>query len=793
MKYLSEQYRRFERDPLVWKVGQETAQETFDPEAAQKEFEEKFFAKKGPELANMTPAQVAQEVGAYFEENFSPKQYETEIRAYLRERVQSEDTINSSVVDSVSRYTKVYEAEKTAFYRKMETRISDSEDLMKDAVEKIKDKTKAELGLLNGMIQNIHNTEAATPQIGEVAPIAGKETWAYQIPIVGPIFSAVDLPILTPLIAKREYLEYKEFSAKMKETFLKQFLPALGAQYLNLSLQNLSESETETYKGLSKGFQSGMEDHLEGQLDFILQNSPDAETLKTRLEGLRDETVENYKRNAKNGSFITLAELGDLKRQAGAFVDLASIVNSGKSDDEVARQIEGMDYFSRDTWEKSTGAWANEMVETVRANGTDQAFIETIKAKSGKIGEMTFDQAANTFKDLAAERAKAGVRETLQFAREVNMAANGKHAEILSLASVPDSIHPMVETEREKLINRITIPKNVDDRLLVDFVRQGREGRDQILSDPTQRLALFQAVQNVKARESDPAWASKISSLGSKKTSDLTTNRKPESPTADDETARFLALIVMAKEAEQTIISLDKTKEYEGQNLFETYDGIKAESTPPKLDMRFRDINRLYSTRYVSEASRAGFNGKSIGMGLLTAWLLATAAVNLKKSWKDPTKNPFFMASAAGLYGMKKYHENPEFSHYFSEGAGGQERIVEQTALNSLAKKVGHDRLAAFISDGDEFAALESLMKKDPKEGVAKLKTVREMAHKRNPLAIITKDDLKGVMEDRVQTQLVESEDKTRERTRYLFYETFLSNPKNIRELRDNCQKWLAK
>jgi hypothetical protein len=798
MKLLPEQYRHFEKHSLVWK---EVTPETFEPEAAQREFEEKFFAKKGPELANLNPAEVAQEVGAYFEENFSPKQYEAEIRVYLQERGQSEDTVNRSVVDSVSRYTKVYETERAAFYRNIEARISDSEDLMEEAVGKIKDKTKVELELLNGMIQNVRGTEAATPQIGEVSPPVKKEvlggTWSYQIPIVGPIFKNVDLPILTPIISNRDYLAHKEFSAKTKEAFLKQFLPALGAQYFNLPWQeqNLSEKDFSDYGDLSEEFQDGMADHLEGQLDFIFQNSPDAETLRTRLEGLRDETVERYKRYAKNEGLIDLAGLKELKRQAGAYVDLARVVNSGGSEDEIVQKIEGMNFFGRDSWAEASSVWADEMVETIRANGTDQAFIETIKKQSGKTEEMTFDQAATVFKKMVAERAQVGIRETIQLAREVNTAANGRHAEILKLEEgIPDSIRPMVETERKKLIDRITIPKNVDDRLLVDFVRQEREGRDRTLSNSTERLALFQAVKNVLAREQDQGWGQKIRALP-KKTSELTTDRRPEKPTGHDEIARYLALIAMAKEAQATIESLDKAKEYQGQNLLAAYEGIEAEKKLPNVDMRFRDINRLYSTRYVSEASRAGFNGRSIGLGLLTVWLGATALVNARKAGlKGLHKNPFFLASAAGLYGMKKYHDNPEFKNYFSENAGGQERIVEQTALNSLARKVGRDRLTAFISDGDEFAALESLMKEDPKAAIAKIKDVREKAKKRyGPLPIVTKDDLKGVMEDRVQTQLAESQDKTRERTRYLFYEAFLSNPRNVRELRDNCQKWLAK
>ena len=143
---------------------------------------------------------------------------------------------------------------------------------------------------------------------------------------------------------------------------------------------------------------------------------------------------------------------------------------------------------------------------------------------------------------------------------------------------------------------------------------------------------------------------------------------------------------------------------------------------------------------------------------------------------------------------MKKYQENPEYKGYLLENEGGQDADRRPNRTQFPIQKVGgRSDTTEFIGDNDEFAALDSLMKKDPKEAVAKLTEREKMAKKRyGPLPVITKDDLKEVMDDRVQTQLAES-DKTRERTRYLFYEAFLNNPRSIRELKDNCQKWLAK
>ena len=198
--------------------------------------------------------------------------------AYLKTRV-SDETAKGLLADSVLQYTKIYNIELAKFYRNTEDRISGYEDLM----EEMEDTTGEELGQMNTAIQNVRNTEAATPQFGEdVKPAVGREivggTWIYKVPIVGPIIENVDFPIVTPLIANEGYLEHKEFSAKTKEAFLKQFVPSLGVQYFNLPRQeqNLSEREFDEYGDLSKDFQDGMGEYVNAQLDLS------SRTAKTR-------------------------------------------------------------------------------------------------------------------------------------------------------------------------------------------------------------------------------------------------------------------------------------------------------------------------------------------------------------------------------------------------------------------------------------------------------------------------------------------------------------------------------
>ena len=762
MNRLPEQYREFEQKRFLFRDGAETPDLKKGVEAI-----ETRISEDPSKLAEMQPEELAAEIRRRIEEKFPPNDYEN------------------------SDYEKIV----AAAYRRIEARVFEYVSQRAEAIEA----SRVSQERLSALIES--------PKAAGTREVLGGN-WTFKIPIVGPLFEHVDLPILSPIITNRGYLEHKEFSAKVKEIFLKELIPALGAQYSNMDWQrqHLTEKDFDEYKDLAEEFQDGMEEHVGRQLDFILKNSPNEEALKKGLEDLRNETVERYKRYARDDGFIDLPELRGLKREAEACVDLARVVNSGGSDEEIIKKIEGMDFLGRDRWVQTSKLWANEMVRTIEANGGDQAFIEAVKKASGKEGEMTFDQASDRFKDMIAERAEIGIRETLQLAREVNVAANGRHAEILRLEEgIPDSIRPMVDVEREKLIRRITIPKNVDDRLLVDFVRGFREDRDGVLSNPTQRLALFQAVKNVLAREQAREWNQRIRNLP-KKTGGLTPERRPEKIFNHDELARHLALIVMAKEAQATIESLDKAKQYERQNLLEAYKDMEAEKAPPPSDLRFRDINKLYSTRYVSEAARAGFNGKSIGLFLLATWGLATAAVNslpvlnkLRQGKIDEAlaalKNPYLLLGAGTVYGIKKVKENPAFAQYPWEGRGGQERILQHSALNSMAKKVGRERLVSFVADGAEFKLMESMFEKfkgSPSARVKELKRTMDAArkHKGDAVPTLTKEELRGEERPTVPRGPAQFQ---RDRIRYLFYEKLLLEPEvSIRALRDNCNSWLG-
>lgn len=780
-----------------------------------KESKGEFF-KNYPKLADMNGEELAKAVQDFLDREYGVSKYEEEMRAFLQSNSASAspEVSDRLLRDSVARYKTEFDRASAEFYRKAEMKIGDYEEMM----ERIRGKTDSELKMVTEASQNAAKAKAASPEIGQVSPRVEKEvlggTWPYRIPIVGPILKNVDIPVLGYPMTNRGYLEHKEFSNTADKLFVKEFIPAMGKQYLNLEWQkaHLTEKDFDQYEDLSEEFQDGMEAYIGYQLEWVLKNSPDADALKANLEGLRDATVERYENFAKKDGMIDLVDLKKLRNEASQCLDMARLLNSGKSEEEIAKDLDALNFIDRERWAKTTDAWTETFVETVKRNGSEQAFIDTSKKVSGKTDEMSFGQAEDIFKDAIEKAANAGVLETLKVAQRFNKEANSRQAEILSFESAPESIRPMVMIERSKLLNRITISKNIDDEAVVGFIGKSREGRDSILGNPIQRQALFQAVRNIQARKEDRAWADKIRRLP-KTTQQLTMGNKPEEPTAHDEIARHLALISMAEEAEWVIGNLDQNPNHENEGLKVAFEATGAEKASPKVDYQFRDVNKLHSRRYVSEASRAGFNAKNIGLFALQAWGLSTAVVNaipylkMLKEGKvaeaaTVLKNPYFLLGAGSVIGVKEYNRNPEMAKYLFENAGGQERILTHRALNAMTdntlfnkvaqSRVSRTEMSAFITDGDEFEVMESLFKEEPKEGVAKLRAVLNSARKRKGPSVITKEDLKGVVEERFQSQLSESRTGQRERTRFLFYEKFLSNPKvNIRELKENCQKWL--
>lgn len=781
MEFLSHSHRRFEIIRGL-RLSGESAPESFEAGAAKVEFERRFFEGKTiEELARLTPGETAAEVEQAFAAKFGPDKYEEEMRAYLDQHA-PENVRGRLLKDSLARYKDEYERAKTLFYRETEQGIGEWEDRQ----EAVEDKVHDELDLMGDQVGRARAAETAVPAVEDARPKVEK-AWYNQIPLVSPLLNLGD------------YGEYVKFKSEMSDKFLGEYIPALNDKYMNPDWQeqHLTPNDLNEYEDLSKEFKAGMQEFVKGRLEFAFEKGKDTETLQKELEGLRDELGNRYAAIAREDGMIDLPELRKLKKGATQCFDVVRLLQSGQNEEEVARRLEAMQFMNREAWIEGTGLLVEEWERLAERTGCEARFARVMTEMTGATTPLSYDEAKDRLEELMKSRAKVSVVETLKVAHEFNTKVFAGEIDLVGLSDVPESIRPMVETERRKLMDGVTIPKNVDDRMLVLFMREEREGRNRILSSVTEREALFQAIQNVLARQNLPEWSRRIQAIQSKKTSDLTTSRKPEKPTGHDELARHLALVAMAKEAEWTVKNISEHPDYAGQKLAERLEQVEAEKAPPKMDLRFRDINRRYSARYVSEVSRAGFNGKDLGLLALQIWAGATFVLNWKQGGFTEigklAKNPFAIGSAALVFGIDRYKKNPEVKNYLFENAGGQERIGEHLTLRSLSKKVGSSELKGFINNADEFKAMESMFKEGPKEGVSKVKALIQKADKRySPYPVILKEDLAGVAEDAPQSQLRTSNDKRLERTRYLFYKSFLMKEVNIRQLKENCEKWIA-
>ncbi|MBI5422265.1 hypothetical protein HZA44_03990, partial [Candidatus Peregrinibacteria bacterium] len=450
MRFLSEQYRHFNHPSPLFMAGPETPAEAPQGKAEAVESKKEFF-KDYPKLADMGSEELAKAVQDFLDKEYGVSKFEEDMRAFLQSRAASTspEVSDRLLKDSVARYKTEFDRASTEFYRKAEMKIVDYEALM----GRIKEKTGSELTMVSEAVQNAEKAKTAAPEVGKVSPRVEKEvlggTWPFKIPILGPILKNVDIPILGVPMTNRGYLEHREFGNTANKLFVKEFVPAMGRQYLNVEWQkeHLTEKDFDQYKDLSDEFQSGMEEYVGHQLDWILKNSPDADALKANLEGLRDATVERYESVAKKDGMIDLVDLKRLKSEASQCLDMARLLSSGKSEEEIAKDLDALNFFDRERWAKTTDVWTESFVETIKRNGSEQAFIDTAKKVSGKTGEISFGQAEGIFKDAIKKAAGAGVLETMKVAQQFNQEANGRQAEILSFESAPESIRPMVMTE----------------------------------------------------------------------------------------------------------------------------------------------------------------------------------------------------------------------------------------------------------------------------------------------------------------------------------------------------------
>jgi len=772
-----------------------------EPKKAIEAFEKDFF--EGMKLPK-EPENIKKFVDEVFTKKFSPEKYESELKNFISKYKIDENKANRLVSNAVNRYKMAYEAALARFYRIAEARASDYVDM----TESIRKSTRRDLDKLRADVEATRRAEGAKPAPETVPTPAGKgERWPYKIPILGPVFREADIPIISRLIDSKDYREYKKFQVETTEKY-REFISAMNVQYFESKqyAEKLSGLSKKEYDKLSSRFKKGVEEHMKNQLEFIFKNSKDAATLKSNLEGLRDKLVAYYKLyDTNNDGILDFNELKNLDRDTNQ-VRVAEVVSMTEDDAELDKKLEALNFYNNEVWQNAVVMMTEQLLTEAVRSGAETAVIEFVKKLTGK-KDLNFDKAAEMFRDIIKKLAKTGVKETLSVIREFNKAANEGRAELLEMENIqPKAIRVLVHRQRALILEKRLVPQNTDDRNVAEFMSSNLVGRTMILNDPDRKQALFQAIQNIKKHYSE--WYDKMPQ-GYKQKKDVSTRTAhPESPTEDDLNARMIAMLTLAKEAEWVIRNLDKTKDNRGKKIAEKLDDTQAEEAPPKMDRKFRSVDTLYRTGYVSEAERGGFNGKSIVLGAVKVWAGLTLVLNFMNARKILSKegqelgwikgagamltNPYFLGGAAAIYGIHKYQENPAAKNYFFMDAGGQERLSTHLSLGSLAKKEGKGRVITFVCNSDEFNAMKFIMKK-PQEGASNvqklLKTAEERATKeKKKEPVLTKDDLKDYVDTKTWALLPSGGD---DRMRFLFYKSFLTSARNVRQLEEDCRKWI--
>jgi len=773
--------------------------ERFEPKKAIEEFEKDFF--KGIDLPKDTnPENIRKFVEEVFTKNFSPEKYENDLKSFVSKYIKDEKIADRLVNNSVVDYKLRYEDALQRFYDKAEAITVSKYERLSDGVFNPSRKERAKL---RADVEATRHAERAKPGHEKVTAPAGEP--ANKIPILR--LSLSDIPIISRLIDSKDYREYKKFQVETTEKY-REFISAMNVQYFESKqyAEKLSGLSKKEYDKLSGRFKKGVEEHMLMQLEFIFQNSKDAATLKSNLEGLRDKLVAYYKLyDTNNDGILDFNELKNLDRDTNQ-VRVAEVVSMTEDDAELDKKLEALNFYNNEVWQNAVAMMTEQLLTEAVRSGSESAVIEFVKKLTGK-KDLNFDKAAEMFRDIIKKLAKTGVKETLSVIREFNKAVNEGRTEILKMDNIePKAIRVLVHRQRALILERRLVPQNTDDRNVAEFMSSNLVGRTMILNDPDRRQTLFQAIQNIKKHYSE--WYDKMPQ-GYKQKKDVSTRTAhPESPTEDDLNARMIAMLTLAKEAEWVIRNLDRTKDNKGKKIAEELDDTKAEEAPPKMDRKFRSVDTLYRTGYVSEAERGGFNGKSIVLGAVKVWAGLTLLLNFMNARKILSKegqelgwikgagamltNPYFLGGAAAIYGIHKYQENPAAKNYFFNDAGGQERISTHFSLGSLAKKEGKNRVIAFVCNSDEFNAMKYIMK-EPQQGKSNVEKLIKMASdraakekKKEP--VLTKDDLKDYVDTKTWALLPSGGD---DHMRFLFYKSFLTRARNVRQLEEDCRRWI--
>lgn len=776
---------------------------------------------KKPKIYILPKNPTSDDVLKQVKNSVAPKHHPDVFEKKLRELLK-ENATEKMIATAKARYESAYYRLIGQFYRRAEKRRIDMEYL-KQGVQLA---ARKQLNALKTDVESRKKVKESVDPASKIMKPVEKDARGKSIPIIGPLLRKLDLPILSPLIDKKSYRQYREFKRESSSAYLK-YIQLKNNQYLKSAQYTAKLSNNvakRKYTRLTDKFSKGLEAYTEIQLEAIFRESKTKEQLKSRLEGLSNEINNTYSGNDKDSDgALDLKELHSLEQQTVRFVDLAKLINSNLSESELLSQLNQLNFFNKETFRNAGHVMTEQLIIDSRRDGSREGLIKAAQKLSGKKETLSPADAEDTLRSVMKNNIKLGVKEALSALKTANDAINGKRVGILKLEHVkPNSIHILVRRQRDLILERKIGPRNPDDRMVAEFMSTSQNGRIILLKDRVKRQALFQSIQNIKTHY--PKTYSKEYKNGiPKKISELSTRSKhPDQPTSHDKAARLLAMQTLAMEAEWVIKNFSDSKELKKDNISKELDNTKAEKVPPLIDLNFRSVDTLYKRGYVSRAERGGFNGRDVALTALKVWAGVTLFMNFmnaRKSeggwiagFKAVASNPYAWAGAAGIYGVNKVQQNPAYLNYLKMGSGSRETLNVQTALNSFTTKklngkerVGRSRLKNFINTPSEFKVIEHLMA-NPKEGSNTVKKLLEKSRKnaaktnklneknktaaKQPKAVpvLSAKDMKEKIGEELYAQLPK---QGNDRLRYLFYEKFLTSARNVREFKKNCQTWV--
>ncbi|MBN1258474.1 hypothetical protein JXA05_01820 [Candidatus Peregrinibacteria bacterium] len=485
------------------------------------------------------------------------------------------------------------------------------------------------------------------------------------------------------------------------------------------------------YFELSDTFRAGMKSKMAARLENLEKTKTMTSDSLRALEAEFAQKYEQVAGNDGNPESISLADLGqEAMRGKPKFEMLQAIAVDAASDADCLSMMESMFLMNRETWKELTETTRDMIIESAERDGAETAFVKAANEYREKndpdlppfteFRKTVGRDAVDYFRQKVDEAAETGAAETVAVFDHFMKGIKNPALEKLEAAR-PPSLQPLIYRERQFLLMERTRPWSAADRIIVEFVRADKKGRQTILEKKSG--ALFKAVKN--AQKHYPKYYRDNFQQLDKKLSLDPMDLERETPHL--QAARVQALILLADEAEWVIGN------YGLKEKFDAAEPDKAAITP---GLGFKDTWKGMGAhqRYISDLERGGFSASGLFTTGLRIYAAFTVAANVLNAYKDAegknffekipnafenaVANPYIYAGAGAFWASGEYKRTPEIANYLKAGPYERKIIETKVRLKRLGdnKDVGIIAVRGFIQSGAEWEMMEQLEPGDIKK-----------------------------------------------------------------------------